>query len=102
MINQLVYFAQDVCQGLCEGDATGLPKVTAGDTEVKIILQLAFGVIGTIALIMLIIAGFNLSTSGGGNPEAAAKARKTIIYTVIGLFVAISGELIVSFALDRL
>jgi heme/copper-type cytochrome/quinol oxidase subunit 2 len=94
--------AQDVCNGLCSNNPTGLPQVQAGDSQVQIILQLAFGIIGVIALVMIILAGFQLSVSLGNNPEAITKARKTLIYAVVGLIIAVSAELIVSFALNKL
>jgi hypothetical protein len=37
-----------------------------------------------------------------GDPKSAAQARQTIIYAVIGLVVAISAEVIVTFVIDKL
>ena len=88
-----------VCQSnLCN---TGLPAVQAGQSQVEVILQIAFGVIGAVALIYVILAGFQLTTSLG-NPEALAKARQTIIFAAIGLAVALGAELIVTFVLGKL
>ena len=91
----------EVCGELCDDDATGLPKIKANDGQITAILQIAFGVIGVIALVIIILAGLQLTVSVG-NPEAAAKARKTLIYAVLGLIVAISAELIVTFVLNKL
>lgn len=91
----------DVCEGLCDGDATGLPKINANDGQITAVLQIVFGVIGVIALVIIVLAGLQLTVSVG-NPEAAAKARKTLIYAVLGLMVAISAELIVTFVLNKL
>lgn len=81
---------------------TGLPQVNANSGQITSVLQIAFGIIGVIAIIMIIVAGLQLMTSLGGNPEAAKKARSTIIYAVIGLIIAISAEFIVTFVLNRL
>lgn len=53
-------------------------------------------VAGMVAIIFVIIAGFQFITSSG-EPEAAAKARQTILYAVIGLVIALVATVIVSF-----
>lgn len=70
--------------------------------QITQILQIAFGVIGVIAVIIIIIGGIQLMTSLGGNPEAAKKARNTVVYAALGLVIAISAELIVTFVLNKL
>jgi hypothetical protein len=50
---------------------------------------------------MIVIAGFRF-IAGEGNPQEVSKARSTILYAVIGLIVAISAEIIVSFTLGNL
>lgn len=80
---------------------TGLPTVTAGFSQVHTILQLAFGAIGAIALIIIIIAGLELVTSDG-NPKAAASARNTIIYAAVGLLIALSAEVLVTYVLNNI
>ena len=79
-----------------------IPKVEANSGQVTQMLQLAFGIIGVIAVVVIIIGAIELMTSLGGNPEAAKKARNTIIYAAIGLIVAISAEFIVTFVLNKL
>jgi hypothetical protein len=76
--------------------------VTTDSGQITQILQIAFGVIGVIAVIIIIIGGIQLMTSLGGNPEAAKKARNTVIYAAIGLVIALSAEFIVTFVLNRL
>ncbi len=100
---QLIYLASSLCEGgVCDGDPTGLPKVNAGDPQVTAILQIVFGVIGAIALVIIILAGLKLTVSLGDNPEAASRARKTLIYAALGLAIAVSAEIIVTFVLDKL
>ncbi len=97
--NLKLFSANPLCgTGQCD---TGLPQVQVGNNTIQTITQLAFGIIGIVAVIYIIIAGLQLVTSGG-NPEAAKKARETIIYAVIGLVVCISAEVIVTFFLTNL
>ncbi len=83
------------------GDActTGLPQ-TSTDHALQTALTIAFGIIGVIAVIIVVIGGLQFVTSQG-DPQAAARARMTIIYAVIGLAIAISAEAIVAFVLNK-
>ncbi len=78
--------------------STGLSTTSAGSQELQSILQIVFGIIGSIAVLIILIAGFKFISSSG-NPESIAKARETIIYAIIGLVVAMLAEVIVSFVL---
>src|SRR3989344_4907767 len=84
--------------GLCD---TGVPAVEANSNQVTQVLQIVFGLVGVIAVVILIWGGFQLMTSFGSNPEAAGKARRTIIYAAIGLAIAVSAEFMVSFVLNK-
>jgi hypothetical protein len=95
-------FLAEVCGELCSNNPTGLPKVQAGNSQITAVLQIVFGIIGVIALVIIIIAGLKLVASAGGNPEAAKKARETIIFAALGLVIAIAAELIVTFVLNKL
>jgi hypothetical protein len=75
--------------------------VQADDPSVQVILQLVFGIIGALAVIVILYAGFKFVTSQG-NPQEAASARKTIIYALVGLAIALSAEAIVTFVLKGL
>lgn len=90
----------DLCEGQCTSKGTGLPAIGAGKSQLTAISQLVFGIIGAVAVIMIIIAGIQFAASQG-DPQGAAKARNTIIYSVVGLVVAISAEVIVTFVLGR-
>jgi hypothetical protein len=80
---------------------TGLPIVSTNQATVTSALQVVFAIIGAVAVIVVIIAGFNFVTAQG-DPQAIAKARQTIIYAAVGLIIAISAEIIVTFVLNRL
>ena len=85
---------QEVCD-------TGLPIVAANSGQLQTILQLLFGVLAIVAVIVITVAGLRFIFESG-NPQETARARNTIIYAVLGLIIAISGEIIVSFVLDKL
>lgn len=87
------------CSGTCSD--TGLPGSAVTNGTISNLLQIAFGIIGVVAVLYIVIAALQLITSGG-NPESAKKARETIIYAVIGLIVAVSAEAIVTFFLNNL
>lgn len=64
------------------------------------ILNVVIGMVGVIAVVVIVIAGIQMSTSNGV-PEKVAKARRALLYAVIGLVVAIASFAIVNFVLDR-
>jgi Type IV secretion system pilin len=76
-------------------DQVGIPDLTG--TEVTVgILNVAYFVAGIIAVIVIIIAGFTMTTNGG-DPGAVAKAKNAILYAVIGLIVIGAAFAITSF-----
>jgi hypothetical protein len=56
---------------------------------------------GAISVIMVIIGGFKYTLSAGDS-NATSSAKNTIMYSIIGLVVAILAQVIVSFILSRL
>lgn len=69
-------------------------KTLSGIASQGINILLSFIVIA--AVVVIIIAGFRM-VAGGGNPDQIAKAKKTIIWAIIGLAVAF-----MSFAIVRI
>ncbi len=67
----------------------------------KQLIDTALGVISTIAVLFLIIGGYQYMTSAG-NPDQIQKAKNTILYSVIGLAVAILSFAIVRFVAGAL
>lgn len=63
-------------------------------------LQIVFGTMGAVAVLIITIAGFQYVTSNG-DPQRVSKSKDAIIYAVIGLAVAILAFSIVSFVLDE-
>lgn len=81
--------------------STLIPKVAANSHQLQTILQIVFGIIAVLAVLYIVINAFRLVISQG-EPESVKKARGAIIAAVIGLVVAVSAEIIVSFVLGQL
>lgn len=60
------------------------------------IRSIVFAISGAIALLIIVIAGFQYITSQG-NPQTVAKAKNAIIYAGVGLVVLILANAIVAF-----
>jgi len=75
-----------------------LPAINANQHTINLLLQVFFGVVGALAILFVVIGGFRYVISDG-DPQKIEQAKKTILYAVIGLVVAISGEAIVTYVL---
>jgi type IV secretory pathway VirB2 component (pilin) len=86
--------------GLNFGAQTGL-----SDTDIRVtignIIQTLLGLLGLIAVILILYAGFTWMTSGG-NDEKIGQAKKTLISAVIGLAIILSAYAITSFVVGSL
>lgn len=82
-------------------DTTG----TQGGQDVNQIIQtvvnVLFFILGAVAVIMIIWSGIRYVTSAG-NATAVTSAKNTLIYSVVGLIVAMLAYAIVSFIIDAL
>lgn len=83
-----------VCQADCSYNGTGLPP--AFGNAVDIILYL----VGAIAILMLVVGGLRYVLSAG-NPSAVNDAKNTILYSLVGIVVAVGAYAIVHFAAHK-
>lgn len=67
----------------------------------NIVINVVLGMIGVVAVVMIIIGGINYTTSQG-DAAKAGKAQKTIIFSVVGLVVALLAFAIVNFVLTNI
>lgn len=58
-------------------------------------------VIATVAVLFLIIGGFQYITSAG-NPDAIEKAKNTILYAVIGILASLLAYAVVQFIISQI
>lgn len=80
---------------------TTLPQVAATGNEVTDILKIVFAVAAGVALISLMIAALNYVTAFS-DQDKIARSRRNIIYSLIGLVIALSAEVIVLTVVGRL
>lgn len=65
------------------------------------VVKLLSILIGVISIIMIIIGGLRYVTSNG-DPNSTNGARNTIIYALVGLVVAVSGQALIAFVINKL
>ena len=71
------------------------------DNTVKNITNLILWALGVVSVIMLVIGGFKYVTSNGDS-NSIQSAKNTILYAVIGLVVAILGQVIITYVISWL
>jgi len=81
--------------------AITLPKVGAGDTQITTVLQVVFAVAAGVALISIMIAALNYVTAFS-DQDKIARSRRNIIYSLLGLLIALSAEAIIVTVVGRL
>lgn len=79
----------------------GLPQVNATPGELQIILQIIFGLAGALALLFIVLSGFRYIVSAG-DPQAVAKAKNGILYSLAGLAVCLLAEALVTFVIGHI
>lgn len=84
-----------LAQFMVPKNQVNIPQVSA-DTLLESILNGTFFIAGIIAVVMIIIGGYQYVTSAG-DPSSATKARKTILYAIVGLVVSLSSFTILQF-----
>lgn len=78
-----------------------LPAVTADRATIEPVLQIFFGILALIAVIVIIVSGIKFVTSQG-EPQKIKDARNTLIWAILGLVIALSAELAVYLLIGRL
>jgi hypothetical protein len=92
----LNYFAQ-----LLNQSQNSLPQAQANSDTLKSALTIFFAVLGALALLMIVVAGFRYIISAGDSNKTA-EIKNQILYAFIGLIVAVSAAAIVNLLLGRL
>lgn len=82
-----------VCEDVSNADG-------AGSSLIKDIINVLLYILGAIAVVMIILSGIFYMVSGG-NSSQVATAKNTLIYSVVGLLVAIFAYAIVNFVIAR-
>ena len=92
------YFASSII--IQPNQTTNLPRVSATQSELDKILTIAFVIIGSMSLMLLVIAGFRYVISAG-DPTKIADTKRAIIYTFVGLVLSASAVIIVNAVLGQ-
>lgn len=74
---------------------------TSLETYIQTIINVLLGLIGVVAVIMLIYGGFRYVLSAG-NEKATSAAKDTILFAIIGIVVAVLAFAIVNFVIGSL
>jgi hypothetical protein len=86
--------------GVSCGNETGLTDTDPRLVVAKII-RVALGILGILATVLVLYAGFKWMTAGG-NEENAKSAQKILFSAVIGLIIILSAYAISTFVLNQL
>jgi hypothetical protein len=86
--------------GINYGASTGLGSRDIRDT-VGSIINVALGLLGIVAVVIVLIGGFEWMTAGG-NEEQTSKAKQRILAGVIGLAIILSAYAISRFVVGSL
>lgn len=86
---------------IVDPNSVNVPKPTTEASQVQSLLQIVFGILGAIAVIVVVVAGLNYVVSSG-DPQKTAKAKNTILYALVGLAISVLSFTIVTFVLGRL
>lgn len=92
--------AQDEANTACGGIEAAGGDCNGGEDQlnnvIQSVIEILLFVVGIAAVISLIIGGIKYVVSGG-DQQAVASAKNTIIYSIVGLIVAVVAYALVSF-----
>lgn len=88
-------------QFIAQVDISTLPKVNADSDRLQVIFNLILSIMGTVGVLIVVLAGIRYMTSRG-NPQETAKAKNAILFSIIGLIVIMLAFVIVNFVVSRI
>jgi hypothetical protein len=90
------------CSGITGNEASGNCSTPGKsiDDIIRTIINFLSALIGTIAVVMIVVGGFKYITSGGDSGKVAG-AKSTLIYAVIGLVIVAMAQFIAQFVLKE-
>lgn len=100
--NQVV-LAQNEADIACQGIQSAGGDCGSGDAEVsniiKNVVEILLFVVGVASVVALIVAGIKYTVSGG-DQQAIASAKNTVVYAIVGLVVALLAYVAVQWVFD--
>ena len=92
---------QPVAQAIKEANGCGGGSTAELKTVITDIISAVIGILGIVAAIFIVVGGVNYMTSAG-DPGKIEKAKKTILWAVVGLIIASLTFVIVNFVVKGL
>lgn len=92
----------EVCSTLGSGNDCSKTPSNGVDLNgvVKTLINLFSVVVGIVAVIMIMVAGFRYVTSGGDSSKVSG-AKNALVYAVVGLVIVAMSQFIVQFVLQK-
>lgn len=90
----------DICAGTQNTGSPLCRDTMDGEKVVQTIINTLLYLVGMIAVIMIVYSGIRYTTSAG-NQNAVTSAKNTLLYSVVGLVVAILAWTIVNWVYTR-
>ena len=81
--------------------SAGTSTPTDVNVVIKNVTNIMFFIIGAVSVIMLIYGGIRYTTSGG-NANNVTAAKNTIMYSIVGLIIAILAFAVVNFVVKQM
>ena len=81
--------------------SAGTSTPTDANVVIKNVTNIMFFIIGAVSVIMLIYGGIRYTTSGG-NANSVTAAKNTIMYSIVGLVIAILAFAVVQFVVNQM
>ncbi|MBP9853185.1 MAG: hypothetical protein QG629_891 [Patescibacteria group bacterium] len=91
----------EVCDGIGGCDTGGTGRNAGLNKTLNFVINLLLVLLGVISVIMIIVGGIKYSASGGDS-NATASAKNTIIYALIGLAIAAAAKPLVGLILKSI
>ena len=76
----------------------GLPDTKANTQTVRTVMAIAFGILGSFALLSMVLSGFKYIASAG-DPQKTSEAKNGVVFAVVGLMIAIAAEGLIVFVI---
>jgi hypothetical protein len=89
------------CQNAGGSGKSIIPENAGDDSLLMTVAQTIVFITAAISVVMIVIGGFKY-VSSNGDSNGIKSAKDTIQYALIGLFIAISAQIIVSLVLSKL
>lgn len=93
---------QAICDSIGSGTDCGASTNGSADVNstIRTIINLFSGVVGVVAVIMIVTAGFKYITSSGDSTKLTS-AKNTLVYALIGIIIVVFSQSIVRFVLTK-